>query len=244
MRQADAAPFLRDRRDHAKVINVSLGGCETSSKTSGFTASSDQIFAVAVAQGQTFSISTGDSGSMECGRRKGNQQSYPAVSPYVMAIGGTTLTTTGNTTYASEKTWKGGGGGPSTTETAPSWQVSSGVLNGGTGRGVPDISFDADPNTGSKIIVNGSIVQYGGTSLSAPLFAGFWARIQSASTKTLGFPDPSIYANGGANPGLFHDVTTGSNGGFTAKAGWDYATGWGSVNIGALATFIANTPGF
>lgn len=229
--------------NRAKVINVSLGGCETSSKTSGFTASGDQIFAVGVAQGQTFSISSGDSGSKECGRRAGNQQSYPAVSPYVMAIGGTTLYTTGATTFLSEKTWKGGGGGPSTTETAAPWQQSSGVLNG-TARGVPDISFDADPNSGSKIIVNGALAQYGGTSLSAPLFAGFWARIMSASTKTLGFPDPSIYKYGGANAGLFHDVTTGSNGGFTAVAGWDYATGWGSVNIGALATFIANTPGF
>jgi pseudomonalisin/xanthomonalisin len=230
--------------NRAKVINVSLGGCETSSQSSGFNASGDQIFAVAVSQGQTFSVSTGDSGSLECGRRAGNEQSYPAVSPYVMAIGGTTLTTTGTTAYLGETTWKSGGGGPSTTEAAPSWQVASGVLGGGTGRGVPDISFDADPNSGAKIIVNGVVTQVGGTSLSAPLFSGFWARIQSNSGKVLGFPDASIYKYAAANPALFHDVTSGSNGGFTAAAGWDYGTGWGSVNIGAMATFIANTPGF
>ena len=227
--------------NRANVINVSLGGCENSAKTSGFTASSDQIFALAVSQGQTFSVSTGDSGSKECGRRA-TGQSYPAVSPYVMAIGGTTVITTGTNVYASESTWSGGGGGPSTTEAAPTWQLASGVLGAGTARGVPDISFDADPASGAKIVVNGTIAQYGGTSLSAPLFTGFWSRIRSASAKVLAFPDPSIYKFGVANPSLFHDVTTGSNGGFTAGAGWDYASGFGSLNVGNLATFIAATP--
>jgi pseudomonalisin/xanthomonalisin len=227
--------------NRAKVINISLGGCENSAKTSGFTASSDQIFSLGVSQGQTFSVSTGDSGSKECGRRA-TGQSYPAVSPYVMAIGGTTVLTTGTNVYKSESAWSGGGGGPSTTEAAPSWQVSSGVLHGGTGRGVPDISFDGDPASGSKIVVNGAIAQYGGTSLSAPLFSGFWSRIRAASTKSLVYPDPSIYKFGPTNPSLFHDVTTGSNGGFTAAAGWDYTTGFGSLNVGNLASFIAATP--
>jgi pseudomonalisin len=230
--------------NQATAVNISLGGCETSSKSSGFTASSDQIFALGVAQGQTFTVSTGDSGSKECGRRAGNAQSYPAVSPYVMAIGGTTLVTTGTTAYKRETTWKSGGGGPSLTEPAQSFQIASGVLKGATSRGVPDISFDADPNSGSIIIVNGANAQYGGTSLSAPLFAGFWARIQSQHGSMLVSPGAGFYQYGVASPSLFHDVTSGSNGGFTAVAGWDYATGFGSVDIGALATFINGHSGW
>ncbi|UGA37223.1 S53 family peptidase [Chromobacterium haemolyticum] len=109
----------------AKVINVSLGECETSAQSDGMTASADQIFQAAVAQGQTFSVSTGDSGSYECGGRTA-RQSYPAVSPYVIAVGGTTLSTSGKTGYLSETTWNGGGGGPSYTESAPAWQTSAG----------------------------------------------------------------------------------------------------------------------
>jgi pseudomonalisin/xanthomonalisin len=225
------------------VLNISLGECETSAKTSGILASNDQIFSLGVAQGMTFSVSSGDSGSLECGKRKGNKQSYPAVSPYVMALGGTTLSTNG-TAWAGETVWSGGGGGPSTTEKAKSWQTSSGVMGTAKTRGVPDISLDADPNSGSKIVLNGKIAQYGGTSLAAPLFAGFWARIQSAHGSTLTFPDPAFYKFGVANPGLFHDVTSGNNGGYTAGAGWDYATGFGSINVGNLATFINGSTGW
>jgi pseudomonalisin len=126
--------------NHAKVVNVSLGECEIDAMNSGFTASGDQTFALAVSQGQTFSVSTGDAGAKECGRRKGPQGSYPAVSPYVMAIGGTTVITSGTSTFASEKVWRGAGGSPSSTEPAPSWQLASGVLGGSTQRGVPDVS--------------------------------------------------------------------------------------------------------
>jgi pseudomonalisin/xanthomonalisin len=87
----------------AKAINVSLGGCETSEKS--VEATQDAIFQTAVAQGQVFSVSSGDSGAYECGSSGGKVQSYPAVSPYVMAIGGTTLTTTGGNTWSAETVW-------------------------------------------------------------------------------------------------------------------------------------------
>ncbi|OQS40229.1 peptidase S53 [Chromobacterium haemolyticum] len=228
----------------AKVINVSLGECETSAQSDGMTASADQIFQAAVAQGQTFSVSTGDSGSYECGGRTA-RQSYPAVSPYVIAVGGTTLSTSGKTGYLSESTWNGGGGGPSYTESAPAWQTSAGVLTiSKTKRGVPDVSFDADPNSGALVLVNGSTSQIGGTSLAAPLFTGFWARIESANGNNINSPAPSIYKYFKANPSLYHDVTSGSNGAYSAAKGWDYTTGWGSLNIANLNAFIARTPGF
>jgi len=226
----------------AKVINVSLGECETSAKSSGTEASNDQIFQTAVAQGQTFSVSSGDSGSYECGGST-SQQSYPAVSPYVMAIGGTTLSTNGGT-WVGETAWSctsastcpqsasgGTGGGVSSTEAAPSWQTNAGVLTTAGKRGVPDVSFDASPNSGALILVNGSNVQIGGTSLSAPLFTGFYTRIQAAHGNTLAFPATTLYQGAAANPSWFHDVTSGSNGGYSAKAGWDYVTGYGSLQV-------------
>lgn len=238
----------------AKVINVSLGECETDAKNSGVMSSNDQIFQSAVAQGQTFSVSSGDSGSYECGGTS-SAQSYPAVSPYVIAVGGTLLNTTG-TTWNSETVWActsasscqqsangGAGGGPSLWEAAPSWQTSAGVLGSSTKRGVPDISLDADPSSGALVLINGSAQQIGGTSLAAPLFTGFWARVQSANGNALAFPASAIYQKAAANPGMFHDVTSGSNGGYSAKAGWDYASGYGSLNVANFASVIGSGGG-
>jgi pseudomonalisin len=245
--------------NQAKVINVSLGGCETDSKNDGSEAADDQIFETGIAQGQTFAVSSGDSGSYECKGNKTSIQSYPAVSPYVIAVGGTRVYTTSAGAWSSETAWtcstysgctsKGGtggtGGGVSSTEAAPAWQKSSGVLGTSTKRGVPDISFAGDPASGASVIVNGQSVTWGGTSLAAPIFAGFWARIQSAHSNNLAFPAQALYQYGVANEStLFHDITTGSNGGYKSKVGWDYTTGFGSINVGNFATFINSHSGF
>ena len=217
----------------ATVINVSLGECETTAFNSGSMAADDQIFAVGQAQGQTFSVSTGDSGANECGGHgKGTVPSYPATSPYVVAVGGTTLTTsgTGNTTWSNETVWSGTGGSPSTVEPKPSWQTTG----SGTNRGVPDIAFDADPNSGSIIIVNGANAQYGGTSLASPLFVGTWARAL-AGKPSLGFAAPHLYT---LPANAYHDVTSGSNGGYSATVGWDYTTGFGSFIFSAAYTAL------
>ncbi|MES2105220.1 MAG: protease pro-enzyme activation domain-containing protein [Pseudomonadota bacterium] len=233
----------------AKAINVSLGECESDAKSSGIMASNDQIFQAAVAQGQTFSVSSGDSGAYECGGST-TSQSYPSVSPYVISVGGTLLGTSGGA-WSSETVWActssatcqqsangGAGGGASLTEAAPSWQTAAGVLGTSTKRGTPDISFDADPSSGALVLVNGVKSQIGGTSLAAPIFTGFWARIQSMNNNSLAFPAAAIYQKAAANPGMFHDVTSGSNGGYSAKAGWDYASGYGSLNVANFAAVI------
>jgi xanthomonalisin len=238
----------------AKVINVSLGECETGAQSSGMTASTDQILQNAVAQGQTFSASSGDSGSYECGGST-SYQSYPAVSPYVMAIGGTTLSSSGGS-WVGETVWScsssstcaasasgGTGGGVSSTESAPSWQTASGVLGSSTKRGVPDIAFDAAPSSGALVLINGSNSTIGGTSLAAPIFAGFYARIQSANGNTLPFPAQTLYQGAAANPSWFHDVTSGSNGGYSAKTGWDYTTGFGSLQVANFATAFSGGTG-
>ena len=213
-----------------KIINVSLGECETYAQQDGSAAADDQIFQQAIAQGQTFSVSTGDSGADECGDG-GTTPSDPASSPYVVAVGGTTLNAS-TTTYTSETAWSGGGGSVSKFEPKPTWQA--GVLSGSF-RGVPDIAFDGDPNSGAKIIVNGASTQVGGTSLSAPLFAGAWARLL-ATHPSLGFAAPYLYQT--LTAADYHDVTSGSNGGETATVGWDLTTGFGSFKLSQVAADI------
>ena len=217
----------------AKVINVSLGECETSANSDGSLAADDNIFKQAVAQGQTFVVSSGDSGSNECTTsRTGTTPSAPASSPYVVAVGGTTLTATSTNGYSGETVWSGSGGSASKIEVQPTWQ--NGYVPNTTKRGVSDVGFDADPNSGAIITVNGASQQVGGTSLAAPLFTAAWARIESSHNNALGFAAPLVYAAYGRSKTPFHDVTSGSNGAYVGKVGWDYPTGFGSFDIQLL----------
>lgn len=222
------------------VINVSLGECESYTYSDGSMAADDQIFQLAIAQGQTVSVSSGDSGSKECGNPAGTAvgASYPASSPYVIAVGGTTLYTDSSGNYGGELVWNGTGGSPSLYEPQPSWQ--NGVVSG-TYRGIPDIAFDANPYSGAIIVVNGTSQQYGGTSLASPLFVGSWARIQTANNARLGFPATWIYSRGANHTTAFRDVTSGSNGDYSATAGWDYTTGFGSFDVAATALLTRST---
>jgi pseudomonalisin len=225
------------------VINVSLGECETytaSSTGDGSMNTDDQIFQLAIAQGQTFSVSTGDSGSKECGTPAGTAvgASYPASSPYVIAVGGTTLYTDTSGNYGGETVWSGAGGSPSLYEPQPSWQ--NGIVPGSY-RGLPDIAFDANPSSGAIIIVKGKTAQYGGTSLASPLFVGSWARIQANNNARLGFPSGWIYSHGAQMTPAFQDVTSGSNGDYSATTGWDYASGFGSLDVAATAVLTQST---
>ena len=227
-----------------RIINVSIGGCETGSETNG-AATGDNIFEQADAQGQTFSISSGDSGADECGNG-GVTPSWPADSQYVVAVGGTELYTSG-TTWTNETVWNNlsanegaTGGSPSTFEAQPSWQNGVGQNAGSQYRGLPDVAFDASPVSGANVIVDGASQQIGGTSLASPLFVGVWARTL-ATKPSLGFAAPLIYADAASHYATdFHDVTSGNNSGETAAVGWDYTTGFGSINI---ANFVANVTG-
>ncbi|AOK05804.1 peptidase S53 [Burkholderia latens] len=218
----------------ARVINMSIGGCENWAPT----ASMDTLFQLAVAQGQTFSVSSGDSGSVAYGCT-GTSVQYPATSPYVVAVGGTTLYTNGNGSYAGETAWDGSGGGISGIEPIPSWQSNVPALRGRAFRGMPDIAFDADPNSGAVVVVGGQLELVGGTSLSAPLFAATWARMLSGACATNpGFAAPLLYSAQATVPSAFRDVTNGSNGAYSAGTGWDFVTGWGTPNISVLYSAI------
>jgi hypothetical protein len=238
-----------------KAIDVSLVECETDAQSDGAAASMDTTFKQAVAQGQTFFASAGDTGANEC-TTTGYTPAWPASSQYVTSVGGTELFVDPTTTWQYELVWNdaasGGGatgGSPSTFEPIPSWQRGvPGILNQ-TYRGVPDIAFDGSPTSGAMITVDGQPnQQLGGTSLSAPLAAGMWAHVLQADGVGLGFASPVIYkvaqTSKIAYGTAFHDVTYGNNNGYNAATGWDYTTGWGSIDVNQFANLATvNSPG-
>lgn len=220
--------------DAVKIISASIGFCETDERNSGATTADDQIFAVAVAQGQTFAFANGDYGADECGDGK-TTPLYPAASPYVVAVAGTTLTAS-TTTWSSEVVWNSlatfgyaTGGSLSTFEPAPSWQKP--LLPAGSTRGVADVAFDADPNTAEHVIIYGQLQQRGGTSMAAPVFSGLWARVIAARGANIGFAAPLIY---GLPASDFHDITSGNDGAENAAVGYDLASGRGSMLVGKV----------
>jgi pseudomonalisin len=248
-----------------KVVNVSYGLYEGADPS--YLTALDASFKTAIAQGITFSVSAGDAGSFESTHGVPTSTytvSAPASSPYVIAVGGTQVTTnTTGGTYSSEVTWNEGesyssslgkyrlwatGGGYSTLEAAPTWQSST--LTGSTFRALPDIAFDAAGASGVKFYYQGSLVSTGGTSLAAPIFTAFWARLNSSNANALGFPAASFYKYFPTNTSFLHDVASGQNGygtstpGYKAKAGWDATTGFGSFNVSGLDTFIKATADF
>ena len=187
----------------------------------------------AAAVGTTFFFSSGDDPVI----------SYPATSPYVVAVGGTSLNLNSTFHYVAESTWGGSGTGCSAAFARPSWQIGVGSAATCAGRAEPDVAAAADPQTGAYVYVDGAHLQVGGTSLAAPLWAGMtalWNQANvSASKPLVGFAAPVFYALGN-NPSAysqaFHDVATGATGGNAAVAGWDQATGWGSPNLANLIT--------
>jgi len=220
----------------AQVINASFGECERYQDANqggdGSMQSNDAMFQIAAAQGQTFTVSTGDSGSDECGDGGLNSASYPASSPWVVAVSGTTLRAS-DTTWARENVWLGAGGSPSSAEMAQPWQT--GLTYGDfAGQRGPDVAFDANPSSGELVLLQGNYYQVGGTSLAAPLAAGAWARILQGNPG-LGFAAPHLYA---LPASVLHDVRAGNNGGYLAKLGWDWATGLGSFDVGRAAAAL------
>jgi subtilase family serine protease len=247
--------------DVAKVANASFGICEFFPYLDGTMVADDQVFLEAAAQGQTMFSSTGDTGSFcSVGTPNGVPAGapfvgYPATSPYVVGVGGTTLVTNADGSYNGEVAWYAGGGGFSQFEYSPYWQSlvvptnQSGVP--ATFRAIPDISMDADPNTGAIVYVGGQVEYIGGTSLSSPLAAGAWARMQSKFANKLGFAAPRLYASYpdfGTTPnppatttelvdGL-NDVLVGANGLYTSLPYYDFTTGMGSLDIAAKEAVI------
>jgi len=123
------------------------------------------------------------------------------------------------------------GGGVSTFFPLPTYQKSANVppASGSTktGRGVPDVAGNADPNSGYQVRVDGKNMVIGGTSAVAPLWAGLIALMNQKLGKPVGYLNPLLYGSL-AGKGVFNDIREGNNGSYAARAGWDPCTGWGS----------------
>lgn len=187
--------------------------------------------------GVTFVAAAGDSAEVY----------HPASSSNVLGVGGTSLTLGPGNTYLSETTWSDTGGGTSAYQKEPSYQED--VQNTGF-RTTPDVAYDADPDTGFNIFVNGvdSPFVVGGTSAGTPQWAALIAIAdQGRALNGLGSLDgatqtlPMLYALYGTSlyDGAFHDITTGGNGVFSAGPGYDEVTGLGSPQANVLVQYLA-----
>ncbi len=216
----------------ATVVSMSFGSGESAGETS-----TDSHFNVA---GVTFVASAGDSN---------HGVEYPAASPYVIGVGGTSLTQA-NGVWESEKVWntsrtEGTGGGVSVYETEPAYQrpfQSMGM------RGIPDLAYDADPNTGVAIYDSyGGYkwVQIGGTSMGSPEIAAAIAIVKSsraaAGKGVLQFP-AAVYDY----TADYHDITVGNNGTCgvvcDAEPGYDFTTGVGTPIANVLIPALVALP--
>src|SRR5579862_1354589 len=235
---------IHDATLKPSIVSISWGGPENSwtaqSRNALNSACQD-----AATMGVTVFVASGDSGATDGSSDGSLEVDFPSSSTYVTACGGTRLALNG-TAIASEVAWNelaqnegATGGGVSENFALPAFQSSANVPaapNGFKGRGVPDVSANADPASGYQVLVDGESTVIGGTSAVAPLWAGLLARINQGIGKTAGYLNPLIYAMKAATgaPSAFHDITSGSNGGYNASAGWDPCTGLGSPNGTAL----------
>jgi subtilase family serine protease len=208
----------------ATEISNSYGGSEFSSEVSE-TAYNHPGIAV--------TVSSGDNGYGSFG--------YPAASPYVITVGGTTLTLNSEGGYGSESVWSGSGSGCSKYVTAPAWQSFLTACSGK--RGTADVAADANPSTGAAVYDSVKYqgrfgwFQVGGTSLSSPLVAGVYALAGGLPAATSAAP--GLYGRLG-DATVLHDVTSGSNGKCSTimckgAVGYDGPTGVGTPKgIGAF----------
>ncbi len=197
-------------------------------------------------QGITFFAGTGTNGATDYTDLQGTKLSptptigFPADEPWVTSVGGTTLLNNGQS--AQENAWSSSGGGFSAFYPTPTYQQTLPASIRQNGRGVPDVSADADPSTGMAYYYSGSWQQ---AAASGPVWAALGAIANQMAGRPLGFINPGLYkvAASSAYAQAFHDITVGNNDvnsngvnikGYPAVPGWDPVTGWGSPDAEVL----------
>lgn len=249
--------------NRAQVISTSWGQSEQREPL-GVERATNLVLEEAAAQGQGTYAASGDGGAYDVsGGKKQLAVDFPASDPWVTGAGGTSLHVHADGAYGSESAWSqrngdhgpaGSGGGLSTVFPRPSYQSGLGVLNRYSNgmRQVPDVSANADPNTGYAIYTvdkdnSPGWVQVGGTSAAAPLWGSFMLLVNESIGQRTGFMNPTFYALERATAAFpskpFHDITNGDNLYYLATTGWDFATGWGSFDASALLTDLRSTGG-
>jgi kumamolisin len=227
-----------------RQLSISLGLGETfMGGPTGEVATQHQKFVRLAAAGVNVFVSSGDAGSNpdQTGHNQGTttQAEYESSDPFVIGVGGTSLKLASDGGVADETAWTSGGGGKSIYFSRPGWQTAPGAP-AVTQRMVPDVSLAADPDEGAFLVLHGKVTQIGGTSWSAPVWAGFCALINEARTKAqkppLPFLNPLIYPLINT---CFRDINKGTNGAFDAGPGYDLVTGLGVPNVKALIQALA-----
>lgn len=210
-----AVDYARNRAD-VVAISMSWGGAEFASEPS-----LDSHFVSPA--GATFFASSGDNGA---------GVSWPAVSPNIVAVGGTSLKLSSVGSLASETAWTGSGGGVSSFESAPDYQSAYNIPKAGGKRAIPDVAYNADPQSGYSVYKStsankGAWYLVGGTSAGAPQ----WAAIKSLGLSADNEKFYSDKASQSSNQ-YFRDITSGTNGDCkyfcVARKHYDYITGLGS----------------
>ncbi len=225
----DGIAFVASSLPADNVLSMSFGLSESQYPTTGsFTISAfHQLFVTMTSHGTTPFASSGDTGASSCC----NVQ-YPSSDPLVVAVGGTSLTLNSDASYRSETTWSGSTAGSSIVFAKPSWQQGL----GDSMRDAVDVSYDADPNTGVLVVFRNSLFQVGGTSAGAPQWAALVALAGQANVAKFGSANSLLY-----KAASFQDITTGSNGFFSATIGWDYPTGLGSPNANSTVKALTSS---
>jgi pseudomonalisin len=210
----------------------------------------------AAAEGRSFFASTGDTGSGCAVAGAGvngvtigpvPSPEYPSTSPHAIGVGGTVLYTTGDpATRDQEIAWTHTGGGQSFTYAAPDYQSGLNPAFTAVGRATADVAAQSgDLLSGYDIVVGGADSTVGGTSLSAPLWQGMWARVSAAAPASgAGFANARIYplvTDPAAYAASFTDITVGANGLYTALPGYDIPTGWGVPRVTGLVLALDGT---
>ncbi len=227
-----------------RQLSISLGlGEHYMGGANGEVATQHQKFLKLAAAGVNVFVSSGDAGSNP--DSTGHSPSGPTQAEYessdscVVGVGGTSLKLNATGAIAGETGWTSSGGGKSIFFTRPSWQTGAGVP-AGKNRLVPDVSLTADPNEGAYLVLHGHVVQIGGTSWSAPVWAGFCALINEARQKArkplLSFLNPLLYPL--ARTPCFRDIQSGNNGAYSAGPGYDMVTGLGVPDIAQLIKIL------
>jgi kumamolisin len=231
-----------DTERKPSIISISWGAAEETWTAQSRRAMS-QAFLACAALGITVLAAAGDNGSSDGLPGRKAHVDFPAASPFVVGCGGTTLLEAGGA-IASETVWNdaGGGatgGGVSRVFRVPPFQSSINPVSSNPGRqqgrGVPDVSGVASPRTGYQVLVDGRSLVIGGTSAVAPLWSALFARVQQKIGARVAPALGTLYQH----PDAFRDITNGSNGAYTARAGWDACTGLGSPDGVALAQAFA-----
>ncbi len=236
-RLLDSVAYAIDNK-LGNIISISWGEAESALSPS-ILSGLNSIYEQAAANNITVVAASGDGGAND--GTSNLAVNFPASDPYVLGVGGTTLTEVSNGKFE-QTAWggmvngkeEGSGGGFSSYFTTPYYQAAPNYT--GTHRGVPDVALDANPNTGVLVVEDGQTLTLGGTSISTPMWAGIIALMDQYYGKSMGLVNPLFYKISETKyySNAFTQITSGSNFGYSAGPGWNPVTGLGTPLVSNL----------